>query len=98
MKQIFDIIGMTCSSCQSHIQKAIENLDGISSCNVNLLTNTMNVEFDESKLSIQKIISTVDSIGYKAQIKEEKKALPKKKDKELIKLIISFSFWDFQVF
>ncbi|MDD7735794.1 MAG: heavy metal translocating P-type ATPase [Bacillales bacterium] len=91
MKQIFDIIGMTCSSCQSHIQKAIENLDGISSCNVNLLTNTMNVEFDESKLSIQKIISTVDSIGYKAQIKEEKKVLSKKKDKELFKLIISFS-------
>ena len=91
MKQIFDIIGMTCSSCQSHIQKAIENLDGILSCNVNLLTNTMNVEFDESKLSIQKIISTVDSIGYKAQIKEEKKVLSKKKDKELFKLIISFS-------
>ena len=91
MKQIFDIIGMTCSSCQSHIQKAIENLDGILSCNVNLLTNTMNVEFDESKLSIQKIISTVNSIGYKAQIKEEKKVLSKKKDKELFKLIISFS-------
>ena len=91
MKQIFDIIGMTCSSCQSHIQKAIENLDGILSCNVNLLTNTMNVEFDESKLSIQKIIFTVDSIGYKAQIKEEKKVLSKKKDKELFKLIISFS-------
>ena len=91
MKQIFDIIGMTCSSCQSHIQKAIENLDGILSCNVNLLTNSMNVEFDESKLSIQKIISTVNSIGYKAQIKEEKKVLSKKKDKELFKLIISFS-------
>ena len=50
MKQIFDIIGMTCSSCQSHIQKAIENLDGILSCNVNLLTNTMNVEFDEKRM------------------------------------------------
>lgn len=90
MKKIFDIVGMTCSSCQAHVQKGVENLDGILSCNVNLLTNTMSVEFDENILSIQKIISTVDSIGYKAKIKEERKVLLKKKDKELVKLIASF--------
>ena len=41
-KEKFDIQGMTCSSCQSHVEKAVSNLDGIIKVNVNLLSNNMN--------------------------------------------------------
>ena len=55
----FDIQGMTCSSCQAHVEKAVSKLDGIKNVNVNLLSNNMNVEYDESKLDNDKIIKAV---------------------------------------
>ncbi len=47
-KQKFDIKGMTCSSCSSHVEKAVDKLQGIQNINVNLLTNNMTVEYDET--------------------------------------------------
>ena len=42
MKKIkFDIQGMTCSSCSSHVEKAVTKLDGVQNVNVNLLSNNM---------------------------------------------------------
>ena len=45
-KEKFDIQGMTCSSCSSHVEKAVNKLDGIKCVNVNLLSNNMRVEYD----------------------------------------------------
>ena len=65
-KEKFDIQGMTCSSCQSHVQKAVEKLDGIKSVNVNLLSNNMMVEYDEKYVDNNKIIKAVQNAGYGA--------------------------------
>ena len=59
MKKTFNIKGMTCASCQSHVQKAVDKLEGINNCNVNLLQNNMFVEFDEKICSIEKIEKAV---------------------------------------
>ena len=47
MKKVFNVEGMSCAACQSHVQKAVSSLNGITSVNVSLLTNTMEVEWNE---------------------------------------------------
>lgn len=89
MKQKFNVEGMTCSACSVHVDKAVKKLNGVNNCNVNLLSNTMEVEFDDNVLRIDDIIEAVKKAGYKAYINKEK--ISKKKDFALIKLIICFS-------
>ena len=51
MKERFDVTGMTCSACSSHVEKSVGKLTGVENVSVNLLTNSMQVEFDENKLN-----------------------------------------------
>lgn len=53
MKQKFDVTGMTCSACSSRVEKCVRKLPGTKDVSVNLLTNSMQVDFDESALSVQ---------------------------------------------
>lgn len=69
MKEKFDVTGMTCSACSSRVEKCVSKLDGMQDVSVNLLTNSMQVEFDQTKLSTQQIISAVTQAGYGAQRK-----------------------------
>lgn len=64
----FEIQGMTCSACQAHVQKAVSKLEGIKNVNVNLLSNNMQVEFDEEKTNEQAIIQSVIQTGYGANV------------------------------
>lgn len=57
---------MTCSACSARVQKSVEKLDGAQSVNVNLLKNSMNVVFDESKLTVDDIVKAVEAAGYGA--------------------------------
>ena len=56
MKEKFDVTGMSCSACSSHVEKSVSKLEGIKTVSVNLLTNSMQVEYDETKLDTGKII------------------------------------------
>ncbi len=71
-KEKFDIQGMTCSSCSSHVEKAVKGLKGVINVNVNLLTNNMVVEYDENILSTDQIIKAVINAGYNACIYNKK--------------------------
>ena len=51
MKKKYDVIGMTCSACSAHVDKAVRGLDGVDDVNVNLLQNSMTVEFNENKIN-----------------------------------------------
>jgi len=64
----FDVTGMTCASCVAHVQKSVSKLDGVKSVNVNLLTNSMTVTFDELNLSTSRIEDSVDQAGYNAHL------------------------------
>ena len=89
MKQKFNVEGMTCSACSAHVDRAVRKLNGVISCNVNLLSNTMEVEFDEKILTTSDIEKSVKDAGYKAYTSSVKSY--KKKDTALVKLIVCFS-------
>ncbi len=72
METKFDVKGMTCASCQAHVQKAVEKVEGVNKVNVNLLTNSMVVDFDNSKCNIDDISLAVSKVGYQAFKQGEK--------------------------
>lgn len=82
MKQKFDISGMSCSACSARIQTAISKTAGVKRAEVNLLTETMLVDFDEKKITEDDIIGGVNKLGYGASVKnrEQKKTVGKKED------------------
>ena len=99
--QKFDVTGMTCSACSARIEKNIKKTDGVIETNVNLLTNSMTVKYDESVLNDGNIIKVVEDTGYGASLAEKRKLEVKKDadtdDKSEIKemkkrLIVSFIF------
>lgn len=93
MKQKFDIIGMSCSACSTHIDKAVRQIDGIYDVNVNLLNNSMAVEYDEEKVNQSLIMKTVEDAGYKALIESHKEIVSKDESHQKKKsLIYSFIF------
>ena len=68
MKQ-FDITGMSCAACSARVEKAVSKVDGVTSCSVNLLTNSMGVE---GTANVDAIIRAVEKAGYGASLKGEK--------------------------
>lgn len=58
---------MSCSACSAHIENKVNSLDS-AKASVNLLSNSMTVEYDESILNTEDIIHAVTSIGYGAEI------------------------------
>ncbi|WP_277219131.1 heavy metal translocating P-type ATPase [Peptoniphilus vaginalis] len=72
MEKKFDVRGMTCSACVANVTKAVERLDGVNTANVNLMTNSMKVNFDENKINDEEIIRAVEKIGYGASPAGEK--------------------------
>ena len=68
----FDIQGMTCSSCQAHVERAVKKLSGTKKVEVNLLSNNMKVEYDEKELNNEDIIKAVVDAGYGAKVFERK--------------------------
>lgn len=71
-KEKFDVTGMTCSACSSRVEKCVSKLDGASNVTVNLLTNSMQVEYDEKVLSERQIIDAVVKAGYGANVQNVK--------------------------
>lgn len=100
MNKKFNVVGMTCSACSSSVEKAVKKLEGINSVNVNLLTNSMIVDYDEEVCNENKIIETVTSAGYEASVFTKNKNVKINNEiniqdeiKEMKKrLIISFTF------
>lgn len=71
MKEKFDVTGMSCSACSAHVEKSVSKVEGVSGVTVNLLTNSMQVEFDDAKTDAGKIIKAVEEAGYGASVKRE---------------------------
>lgn len=68
MKQKFDVTGMTCSACSAHVERSVGKLQGVCSVNVNLLQNSMTVEYEDTKLTDDEIIKAVEQGGYGAKV------------------------------
>ncbi len=68
MKERYHITGMTCSACSAHVEKAAGKLSGVQRVSVNLLTETMDIEYEEDKLSREQIEKAVEKAGYGAEL------------------------------
>lgn len=81
MKEKFAVTGMTCSACSSHVEKSVAKVAGVSAVSVNLLTNSMQVDFDDKSTDSAKIIAAVEDAGYGAFVygKEKKQQIPSAK-------------------
>ncbi len=62
----FNVTGMSCAACSSRVEKAVSSLEGVSSCSVSLLTNSMSVEGTADEKAI---INAVIKAGYGASVK-----------------------------
>ena len=85
MKRKFGVTGMSCASCVGHVQKAVESVKGVQSVSVNLLENSMVVEYDDNGVSVKDIENAVKRAGY--GIKKDSDG--EKKDYSLYKLIFA---------
>lgn len=61
----FNVTGMSCAACSSRVEKAVSKVEGVQSCSVSLLTNSMGVEGSASEESI---IAAVEKAGYGASV------------------------------
>ncbi|MBR3552620.1 MAG: heavy metal translocating P-type ATPase [Clostridia bacterium] len=74
MKTQFDVTGMSCAACSARVQKAVETLEAATDVQVNLLTNSMTVEYDDTALTPNDIILKVKAAGYGAAVHDPKKS------------------------
>ncbi|MBE6588310.1 MAG: heavy metal translocating P-type ATPase [Ruminococcaceae bacterium] len=86
--KIYNVTGMSCAACSARVEKAVSAVEGVSSCSVSLLTNSMGVE---GAASPEKIIAAVEAAGYGASLKGKGEKAKEKEtgleDKETPKLL-----------
>ena len=102
MHQKFNVVGMTCASCSANVEKAVKKLNGIEEVNVNLLSNSMTVDYRENEIDSSTIIKAVEAAGYGASVfvkeadrtdKTEKKDKVKEELEEMkVRIRVSFLF------
>ncbi|TQI66204.1 heavy metal translocating P-type ATPase [Clostridium sp. KNHs216] len=103
MNKKFNVTGMTCSACSANVEKSVRKLNGVSSVNVNLLSNSMTVDYDDTVANDAEVIRAVENAGYGASVYSRKantnaKSQPQENpvQKELqsmkMRLIVSFTF------
>ena len=71
MRQLFQVGGMLCASCQAHVAKAVKAVSGVRNVEVNLITGRMTVETDDAPEMPQRIVDAVKNAGFTAEIVEE---------------------------
>lgn len=76
----YNVTGMSCAACSARVEKAVSSVDGVSSCSVNLLTNSMSVE---GTATSKEIIEAVEKAGYGASLKTKNKKAKSNSDDEL---------------
>ena len=62
--EIYKISGMACAACSSSVQRVVSKIEGVSSCEVNLITEKMTVSFDETKTGEEDFIRVVEKAGF----------------------------------
>lgn len=63
-KVILDVQGMSCGHCETSVESALENLDGVSTAEVNLATGKVDIIYNESKLNVDTMKEAIEEQGY----------------------------------
>ena len=77
MKQTFDVTGMTCAACSARVTKAASGVEGVEAVAVNLLKNSMEVEYDGEPATLAAVSAAVDKAGYGAFPRADRKKAAK---------------------
>ena len=74
MKKDFKVTGMTCAACSSRVERVLNKMEGVTKAEVNLATEDLHIDYDDSKLNTQDIIGIIEKAGYGAyEVKEDTK-------------------------
>ena len=66
MRETFDIQGMTCAACSARVQRAASDVPGVTEANVNLLKNSMELDFDGTDATAAAVVAAIEDAGYGA--------------------------------
>ena len=98
MKRKFDVEGMMCAACQANVTRAVAKLEGVTAVNVSLLSKSMVVEYDETVIGEERIISAVSESGYSCSVfvnqslkqiqQKRKEALAKQRNRLIASLVL----------
>ncbi len=89
--QQYNITGMSCAACSASVQRVVTRLNGVESCDVNLITGKMTVTFDENSVSSADFFRVVQKAGFGITAETVKKEVAKPKE-SAIPIIISLVF------
>lgn len=78
--QQYDVTGMSCAACSARVEKAVSKVQGVSTCSVNLLMNTMLVDGSASDADI---IAAVEAAGYGASVQGDKQEPSKEVSRQI---------------
>ncbi|NMB39036.1 MAG: copper-translocating P-type ATPase [Firmicutes bacterium] len=96
MKQeTLGVIGMTCASCASAVERSVSRIDGVHSANVNLAAEKLSVEFDDNKTDLENIKDAIVKAGYqvlKIEVGEQVDVARERREKEIKSLWNRFLF------
>jgi len=73
MRETFDITGMTCAACSARVQKAAGGVDGVTEANVNLLKNSMELDYDGDPKTADAVVAAIKKAGYGAMSRTARK-------------------------
>lgn len=87
--ETYIISGMSCAACSSSVQRVVSRLDGVSECDVNLITQKMTVTYDEQKTGPDDFVRVVEKAGFGISAENKKAKKPKTSDKKKDSALIS---------
>ncbi len=64
VEKTYKVSGMSCNHCVTHVKNAVEELEGVKSCSVDLKSESMKVSFDEGKVNFGDMKAAVEEAGY----------------------------------
>ena len=85
MKEKFTVTGMSCAACSAGIERTLNKTEGVRKAEVSLMGESMVVEYDERKISREKIIQPVVDLGYGAKLFDENVLRERKPQPDLLK-------------
>ena len=89
------ISGMSCAACSASVNRVITRLDGVTECDVNLITGKMTVIYDETKTGQADFVRVVEKAGFGIEPdvqKQEKKPEKKEKENSVLPILITAVF------
>ena len=91
--KVYDISGMSCAACSASVTRVVSRLEGVTECDVNLITGKMTVTFDEERVGDGDFVRVVEKAGFGiAEEKTAKKKEIKEKGTPVYPIVVSLVF------